>query len=190
MKTISKWLAVSYLAIAMLIVGLSTSTQASENFPNTMNYEGVELRLNGQGTRTMFSSMKIYESGLYLMSGSNDPEKIISEDSAMGVRMEVISAMLSAEKMKYAFNKSLINSTQNNTQPIADQIEQFMASFETVSAGDIWKFIYLPQSGLHVLRNSELRTIVSGLEFKKALLGVWLSDNSVQESLKKEMLGN
>ena len=41
-----------------------------------------------------------------------------------------------------------------------------------------------------VLRNSELLDTIAGLEFKKAFFGIWLSDNPVQKSLKKAMLGN
>ncbi|MBC66067.1 MAG: hypothetical protein CML63_05160 [Rhodobacteraceae bacterium] len=40
-----------------------------------------------------------------------------------------------------------------------------------------------------VLKNEEKINSISGLEFKKAFFGVWLSDNPVQENLKKAMLG-
>jgi len=30
--------------------------------------------------------------------------------------------------------------------------------------------------------------LVQGLDFKKALFGIWLSDNPVQENLKNDML--
>ena len=112
-------------------------------------------------------------------------ENIINQASAMGVCMEVISAMLTAEIMKNAFNATLVNSTKNNTQPIAAQIDQFMATFETVRVGDVWEFIYLPKSGFHVLLNSKYRDIVAGLEFKKSLFEVWLSDHPAQENLNK-----
>ena len=47
-----------------MIIGstLSLSIQAGNDLPNSMSYEGVELILNGQGTRSIVF-VKIYESG-------------------------------------------------------------------------------------------------------------------------------
>ena len=55
--------------------------------------------------------------------------------------------------------------------------------------GDIFDFIYIPNAGITVLKNEEQINSILGLEFKKAFFGVWLSDNPVQENLKKAMLG-
>ena len=99
--------------------------------------------------------------------------------------------MLTSEAMKKAIKEGFVKSTKNNTEPIADQINQFMANLhQAIEVGDVYEFIYLPESGLDVLRNSELLDTIAGLEFKKAFFGIWLSDNPVQKSLKKAMLGN
>ena len=93
--------------------------------------------------------------------------------------------------MKKAINEGFVKSTNNNTQPIDNQISQFMGTLnEAIETGDVYEFIYLPESGLDILRNSELIDNIEGLEFKKAFFGIWLSDNPVQKSLIKAMLGN
>ena len=61
---------------------------------------------------------------------------------------------------------------------------------QAIEVGDVYEFIYIPDSGLDILRNSEFLDTITGLEFKKAFFGIWLSDNPVQKSLKKAMLGN
>ena len=49
--------------------------------------------------------------------------------------------------------------------------------------------IYIPGKGVEVLKNSQSKVIIKGLEFKKALFGIWLCNKPAQESVKKQMLG-
>jgi len=109
----------------------------------------------------------------------------------MAILLGVTSSMLTADSMKKAINEGFVKSTNDNTQPIADQISQFMATLnDAVAVDDVFEFIYLPESGLDVIRNSKHLDTIEGLDFKKAFFGIWLSDNPVQKSLKKAMLGN
>ena len=169
---------------------LSLSTQAAVELPKSIDHEGIELNLNGQGTRTMFF-VKIYESGLYLDSANSNGEEVTNQDSVMAIRLEVLSSMLTADSMKKAINDGFVKSTNDNTQPIADRISQFMVTLnDAVAVDDVFEFVYLPGSGVDVTKNSKHLDTIAGLEFKKAFFGIWLSDNPIQKSLKKAMLGN
>ena len=184
------WMKILSLLLILFSAGSLTSTQAAVELPELMEYQDTKLTLNGQGTRVMFF-VKIYESGLYLNSVNSNAEEVINENSAMGIRLDVISSMLTAEAMKKAIDEGFIKSTKDNTQPIADEISLFMATLhQAIEVGDVYEFIYIPESGIDVLRNSELLDTIEGLEFKKAFFGIWLSDDPVQKSLKKAMLGN
>ncbi len=183
------WIKIFSLVLILFSAGSLTSIQAANELPESMEYQDTKLILNGQGTRVMFF-MKIYESGLYLNSANSNSEEVINDNSAMGIRLDVLSSMLTAEAMKKAIDEGFVKSTKDNTQPINDQIGQFMATLhQAIEVGDVYEFIYLPGSGVYVLRNSELLDTIAGLEFKKAFFGIWLSDNPVQKSLKKAMLG-
>ena len=186
----NNWLKI--ISILLIFIGgsLSLSTQATVELPKSIDYQGVELNLNGQGTRTMLF-VKIYESGLYLESANRSAEEVINQNSAMGIRLEVISSMLTANSMKNAINEGFVKSTNDNTQPIAGQINQFMTTLnDAIEVSDVYEFIYLPESGVDVIKNSKHLETIAGFDFKKAFFGIWLSDNPVQKSLKKAMLGN
>jgi len=60
---------------------------------------------------------------------------------------------------------------------------------EEIKEGDIYDMIYRPGTGVTVLKNSTLSADIPALPFKKALFGIWLSTDPVQESLKKGLLG-
>jgi hypothetical protein len=154
-----------------------------------MEYQNTKLILNGHGTRIRFF-MKAYEGSLYLESTSNNAEKIINDDAPMSIRMDVLSSLVTPDAMKVALNEGLEKSTGNNTSPITKEINQLNSSLNSeVKAGDFFEFIYLPNSGTHVLKNSESIDVIPGIEFKKAFFGIFLSNNPIQKNMKKAMLG-
>ena len=157
--------------------------------PDQIEYQGSTMTKNGQGTRIIFF-MKVYEGSLYLETKSANAPDIINLDAPMAIRIDVSSQMVTADAMKKALSEGLEKSTGNNTDSIIKEINQLSSSFDTaVSTGDYYEFIYLPEMGTHVLKNSELVELIKGIDFKKAFFGIFLSDNPIQKNLKKAMLG-
>ena len=174
----------------LLSIGLvSVSSLSANESPHVIEYQGIRLILNGQGTRIILF-MKVYQSSLYLENKSSDAKKIVSNNSPMAIRIDVISEMVTADAMKKALSEGLKKSTNNNTSHISNEIVQLSSSFDTaVTSGDFYEFIYIPEIGTHVLKNNELVELIPGLDFKRAFFGIFLSDNPIQKNLKKEMLG-
>ena len=134
--------------------------------------------------------MKVYEGSLFLETKNSNAEEIVNLDAPMAIRIDVISNMVTADAMKKALGEGLEKSTGNNTDLISKEIIQLSSSFDSdVSSGDNYEFIYLPDLGTHVLKNSELVELIKGMNFKKAFFGIFLSDNPIQKNLKKAMLG-
>ena len=175
----------------ILFLGLFSTTPAiAIDLPNNIEYQETKLTLNGHGTRIRFF-MKAYEGSLYLESTSNNADEIINNDVPMSIRMDVISSLVTPDTMKIALNEGLEKSTGNNTNPIIKEINQLNSSLNSeVAAGDFYEFIYIANSGTHVLKNSEFIDVIPGIEFKKAFFGIFLSSNPIQKSLKKAMLGD
>jgi len=178
------------LPLALLLFGFfSLSPSNASELPTEMEYQNTKLILNGHGTRIRFF-MKAYEGSLYLESTSNNAEEIINDDAPMSIRMDVISSLVTPDAMKIALNEGLEKSTGNNTNPIIKEINQLNSSLNSeIGAGDFYEFIYLPNSGTHVLKNSKSVDVIPGIEFKKAFFGIFLSNNPIQKSMKKAMLG-
>ena len=108
----------------------------------------------------------------------------------MALRIDVLSTMVTADAMKKALNEGLEKSTGGNTLLISEEMKQLSSSFNTgVTTGDFYEFIYLPDTGTHVVKNNQLVDVIPGLEFKKAFFGIFLSENPIQKNLKKAMLG-
>ena len=116
----------------------SFSTINATEIPNTIEYQGSKLTLNGHGTRVILF-MKVYEGSLYLENNSIDANKIIDGNDAMALRIDVLSTMVTADAMKKALKEGLEKSTGKNTGPISAQMKQLSSSFDSgVSSGDFY----------------------------------------------------
>ena len=178
------------LPLLILISTFALSPVNAAEAPNSIKYQGTKLMLNGQGTRIKFF-MKVYETSLYLGSQSTNAEEILNSNEAMAIRLDVTSTMVTTDAMKDALNSGLVKSTGNNISPISKEIEQLISAFNSdVTDSDFFEFIYMPEIGTNVLKNSTYIDTIPGIEFKKAFFGIWLSKNPIQKSLKKAMLGS
>ena len=185
-KNFKKFIIYLFLSIGFF----SFSNSNASEIPKSIEYENSILILNGQGSRVIFF-MKVYEGSLYLETKSTDAEKIINDNAPMAIRIDVTSEMVTADAMKKALSDGLEKSTNSNTGPILKQITQLASSFNSaVTSGDFYEFIYIPDIGIHVLKNNELVELISGFDFKKAFFGIFLSNNPIQKNLKKSMLGD
>ncbi len=178
-----------FIYLFLTIGFFSVSTISANEPPKAIEFQGNTLLLNGKGNRVVFF-MKVYEGSLYLETKSSDADEIINSASPMALRIDVTSDMVTAEAMKKALSEGLEKSTNNNTGPISNEIGQLSSSFNSsVTSGDFYEFIYIPEIGIHVLKNNVLVEIIPGFDFKKAFFGIFLSDNPIQKNLKKAMLG-
>ena len=173
-----------------ILIGIfSVSIASATEIPKSIDFEGNNLILNGQGTRVIFF-MKVYEGSLYLENKNSDADEIINSNSSMALRIDVTSEMVTADAMKKALSDGLEKSTNNNTNHILNEIEQLSSSFSSaVASGDYYEFIFVPEIGTHVLKNNELVELIPGFDFKKAFFGIFLSNNPIQKNLKKALLG-
>jgi hypothetical protein len=171
---------------------LSTSAFAIDvagiKMPDTMKAGGQDLVINGGGKRTKFM-MKVYVAGLYLKQKNGDAQKIVDADEPMAIRLQVTSGLVSADKMKKAIDEGFENSTSGNVAPIKAKIDAFTAVFKEIASGIVYDFVYVPGKGVEIYKNGQMVSTIQGLDFKKAMFGIWLCNKPAQESLKEQMLG-
>ncbi len=147
------------------------------------------LALNGAGIRSKFF-LNLYVGALYLNQKSTDADTLIAANEAMTIRLYITSSLIDGEKMSEATLDGFVKSTGGNLTPIQSEVELLIGAFrETVADKDVFDLQYVPGQGVSVIRNGEIKVVVPGLEFKKALFGIWLSDDPVQDDLKEDMLG-
>jgi hypothetical protein len=179
------------LVLAVLLVAPSVYAVevGGKNLPETITVGNETLQLNGAGIREKWF-MDIYACGLYLKNKSSDQNQIMSADEPLVIRMVVISGLMTQEKMVTALNEGFEKSTGGNIDAFRDKIDKFIAGHAgEIVADNVIEYQYVPGEGTTVFRNGEKRTTIEGLDFKKAVVGIWLCDEPASESLKEKMLG-
>lgn len=180
------------LVLVFVLFFMATSAFALDaagvTLPDTMKAGDATLVGNGGGKRTKFG-MKAYVAALYLQQKSSDAGAIINADEPMAIKLQITSGLVTADKMKDALEEGFANSTGGNVAPIQAKIDAFMANFKDLSNGTVYDFVYVPEKGVEVSKGGNLMSTIQGLDFKKALFGIWLSDKPAQKDLKEKMLG-
>ena len=182
-----------FVSIIALALSMPTQAQVTINdvtLPATMKAGQETVSLNGGGIRKKLF-FKLYVGGLYLTSKSSAADAIINADEAMAVKLQITSGMISSENMSEAINEGFEKSTGGNTAPLKDKISKFVDTFKKreIVEGNVFDIVYIPGTGVESYKNGKLQSTIEGLDFKKALFGIWLCDEPADEDLKKAMLG-
>ena len=90
-----------------------------------------------------------------------------------------------------AYEEGFEKSTNNNITPIKNEIDMFIAGHKgEFKKQDIIDISYDPSIGTTVTKDGKVTATIPGLDFKKAVFGIWLCEKPCQKDLKEKMLGN
>ena len=176
------------------LVGLTpamSQTKISGNvMPNVVKVGGEYLKINGGGIREKLV-FDLYVGVLYLQEKTSSGSEIINGDKPMAIKIKIISGMVDNENFEEALREGFEKSTNNNIAPVKDRMEKMIAEGfkDDIKTNDVYDIVYQPGVGCTLSRNNVKLVTVKGLDFKKALFGVWLGDDPADSSLKKKMLG-
>jgi hypothetical protein len=181
------------LAGLFFILGLTLTTFGQDikshgvTFPAKMKINDEVVKYNGSGLREKYF-IDLYVSALYLKSQSTDAKKIINADEEMCIRLKIVSNKVTRDKFVETVKEGFKTSTTGKATD--SEIDAFMKLFsKSFKSGDDIILIYKPGTGVQVVMNGENLGTQKGLEFKKALWGIWFGDKPVDAGLKNAMLG-
>jgi len=180
------------LVLAFVAV-LTTQAQVTLNdvtLPAKITKDNSSLSLNGGGIRKK-AFFKLYTAGLYTTEKSKNGTEIQNADKAVAIQLTITSSLISSSNMSEAIQEGFEASMKGNTAPLKDKIASFINTFkkEEIKEGDVFEIWYIPAVGVKSYKNGKLQGTIAGLDFKKALFGIWLSDTPVDADLKKGLLG-
>jgi hypothetical protein len=157
------------------------------SFNTELKLDGENLVINGAGLREKYF-MDLYVAGLYLPKKTDDAKKVIYDDTEMAIHIKIVSNSVTRERFIESVNEGFAISKHGAASK--EEIKKFVGFFnEPIKAGDKIYLDYVPGKGVRVTKNGDVKGTITGLDFKKALFGIWFGTPPVQENLKKEMLG-
>ena len=152
-------------------------------------YEGETLSMNGGGVRSMLF-IDLYSSALYLKEKSSDPIAIAYENESMAIIIKITSKLISRDTMLKAFVDGFDKATDGNVEPLQARIDKLSEFYlKELVVGDIIELVYVKDKGVICYMNNKELGVIRGQDFKFALYKIWLGEQPVSKSLKKDMLG-
>lgn len=150
---------------------------------------GEKLNYNGAGLREKYF-LDMYVGTLYLSSLESNAQTIIDKNESMAITLDIVSSLITSEKMISAIEEGFEKSTGGKTEALKEKIKSFKAAFsEEIVKGDHYVIAYIKDVGVEIHKNGKKIKSISGLDFKKALFGIWFCDDPADEDLKEGMLG-
>ncbi|CAM4011141.1 MULTISPECIES: chalcone isomerase family protein [Flavobacterium] len=178
----------------IVVMTTMTSLQAQKTvsgvkLDENITVEGKNLTLNGAGIREKFW-IDLYVGSLYLPKKSSNASEIINSNDAAVIKLDIVSGMITSEKMISAVDEGFQNATGGKTDALKTKIDQFKSFFkDEFNKGDSFIIANVPGSGVVVYKNGTKKGTIDGADFKKALFGIWLSGKPADKDLKNSMLG-
>lgn len=180
-------LAVFLVAFTIFSINAQT-TVSGVKVDEKLSLDGKNLSLNGAGIREKFF-IDLYVGSLYVTKKSSNAQEIIESKDAAAIKLNIVSGMITSEKMIKAVNEGFENATNKNTTPLKSKIDKFKGFFnDKISKGDVFIIMY-DGNEVHVYKNGTKKGSIDGYDFKKALFGIWLGKKPADDDLKDGMLG-
>ena len=184
----------SIALIAAMFVFFISDAQLTINgvtLPATVKQGTADLVLNGGGIRKKLF-FKLYTGGLYLSAKNKSAADIVAADKPTAFRLTITSGVINSNNLSEAVEEGFSKSMKGNTAPLQDKINVLVSTFksEEIKEGDMFELSYVPGEGVKAYKNGKLKNTIPGLDFKKALFGIWLGEDPVDADLKTALLGS
>lgn len=178
---------------ALVVLGLSASTAnakecAGVNFPDQAQVEGGNLALNGVGLRlaTMLK-VKVYVAALYVGKTSRDASAILGSSAPAELVLHFVRDV-GAGDVRKGFDEGFEKNAKAQLPALKDRIAQLNGWIPDVKSGQKLTFVRKPGAGIQVDVNGTVKGTISGDDFAKAFLSIWLGDPPNDE-IKTGLLG-
>ena len=171
--------------------GVHALEVAGVDLPDSIELQAGQkpLVLNGAGIRKKFF-FKIYVAALYLPQRQSDASKVLDMDGPKRIQMDMLYSKVEREKFIEGWNEGFAaNQSEAEMKSLRPRLDRFNGMFETLVEGDRVLLDYLPGEGTRVTIKGQVKGVIEGRDFNRALLAVWLGDSPVTRHLKAALLG-
>ncbi len=162
---------------------------ADVDVADNVSVGGQQLTLNGAGIRRKFF-FKIYIGALYLKSPLSSAAQVLDDPNPKRVHMHFLYDEVSSKKLADGWTEGFENNlTETEMAALQSRLTKFNILFTDMRKGDNIDFDFIPATGVSVTINGQKKGEITGKDFNRALLSVWLGKEPADSSLKEAMLG-
>jgi hypothetical protein len=156
-------------------------------FEDSVNVDGTELTVRGAGLFRYLGFLKAYVGALYVEEGV--PTDAVLEDTAKRLEIEYFYA-IKGEDFGPATDKVIVKNTDLKTiERLRPKIDYHNSLYEDVQPGDRYSLTYIPGKGTELALNGNPIGSIEGADFASAIYAMWLGEDPMNKSFRKQLLG-
>jgi hypothetical protein len=187
MKT--KTVTAGIFLLAVLTAGAYPMERDGVSFPDRITANGVNLTLNGLGTReaTIFK-VNVYVAALYLETPGRDGETIARAEETKRLILHFVRKVGESD-ITSAWREGLEKNAGEELAAYEERLETLNSWMSPMADGDRMTFTYIPGAGLEVSVKGEVKGIIEGSDFAGVFFAIWLGGSPPNRSLRDGLLG-
>jgi hypothetical protein len=148
------------------------------------------MRLQGMGLLRYRVLFKGYVAALYLADrdGASKPPRDVLGDVPRRLEIEYFWSIPSAQLATATVEGIARNTDPETFERLRSRIDRLNALYEDIEPGDRYAITYLPGIGTELAHNGHHLGVIEGADFSSALFSIWLGDQPLDASLRKQLL--
>ena len=180
------------LLLALSLPALAALEVAGVKFDDKATVGASDTVINGAGMRKR-AFFKVYAIALYLPQKQAAVADVLAAKGAKRiaiVTLRDLTAEQFVDALLEALKKNHDETTLTALQPKIEQFRSTMLSIGNAPEKSVVNLDWLPDTGTRLSFNGAQKgSDISGEDFYRALLRIWLGDKPAQDDLKEHLLG-
>jgi chalcone isomerase-like protein len=158
------------------------------SFPEQTQSDGAALTLNGLGMRqaTLFK-VNVYVAALYVAKPTADPNVLLGAAAPYQLILHFVRSV-DASDISKGWVEGFARNAQAQAPGLQERIAMLTRWMTDIKSGQRLQFSFKPGAGLQVNVNGAMKGTISGDDFGRAFLSIWLGVPPNPE-VKSGMLG-
>ena len=159
------------------------------DFPEHVQVNGTDLNLNGLGMRkATFLKVSVYVAALYVTRASHDPQPLIDPGTPAELTLHFVRNV-GVGDLKNAWKEGFERVAKDQMATLGARVNLLDSWMSDIKTGQTLSFVRLPGMGIQVSVNGAVKGTITGDDFSRAFVAIWLGPEPPNPELKSGLLG-
>lgn len=184
---------ISMLLLLMLPLSSSALTIDGYEIPQIIpaTSDHAELKLNGAAMRILYGVVDTYIGKLYVENPTTDADALIASEEYKRMVYKIVLKRVSGRRIAKAMYDALqLNVSREEAIKLEKRLQLLVTMFDSsLKKGEESYLEWVPSQGSRIVLNGVVKGIIPGKDFYDAILRIWIGDNPVGSTFKRQVLG-
>lgn len=159
------------------------------DFPEQVQVRGTDLHLNGLGMRkATFLKVNVYVAALYVARTSHEPQPLLDPGTPAELTLRFVRNV-GVGDLRDAWKEGFEKVAKDQMSSLGARVNMLNSWMSDIKKGQALSFVRLPGMGIEVSVNGAVKGTITGDDFSRAFVSIWLGAQPPNPELKAGLLG-